>query len=89
VDPQGQHGQVDQRGGGPGRAGARGEVGRFPGARAVATAGTVEQMRNGSRGYIEYYGKLREAALTDQGLFDAMVSRYPGWVSRQQSLILG
>jgi hypothetical protein len=42
-----------------------------------------------SRGYIGYYGKLREAALTDQGVFDAMVSRYPDWVSRQQSLILG
>jgi glyoxylase-like metal-dependent hydrolase (beta-lactamase superfamily II) len=42
-----------------------------------------------SRGYIEYYGKLREAGLTDQGVFDAMVSRYPDWVSRQQSLILG
>jgi glyoxylase-like metal-dependent hydrolase (beta-lactamase superfamily II) len=42
-----------------------------------------------SRGYIEYYGKLREAALTDQGLFDAMVSRYPDWVSRQEFLILG
>ena len=42
-----------------------------------------------SRGYIEYYGKLRDAALTDQGLFDAMVSRYPDWVSRQEFLILG
>ena len=29
-----------------------------------------------------YYGELRDAALTDQGLFDAMVSRYPDWVSR-------
>jgi hypothetical protein len=38
---------------------------------------------------IEYYGELREAALSDQGVFDAMVSRYPDWVSRQQSLILG
>jgi glyoxylase-like metal-dependent hydrolase (beta-lactamase superfamily II) len=42
-----------------------------------------------SRDYIEYYGKLREAGLTDEGVFDAMVSRYPDWVSRQQSLILG
>jgi hypothetical protein len=25
----------------------------------------------------------------DQELFDAMVSRYPDWVSRQQFLILG
>jgi glyoxylase-like metal-dependent hydrolase (beta-lactamase superfamily II) len=42
-----------------------------------------------SRGYLEYYGELREAALPDQELFDAMVSRYPDWVSRQQFLILG
>jgi hypothetical protein len=42
-----------------------------------------------SRGYIEYFGELSEAGLTDQGVFDAMVSRYPDWVSRQQFLILG
>ncbi len=42
-----------------------------------------------SRGYLEYYGQLREAALADQDLFDAMVTRYPDWVSRQQFLILG
>jgi glyoxylase-like metal-dependent hydrolase (beta-lactamase superfamily II) len=42
-----------------------------------------------SRGYLEYYGRLRDAALPDQELFDAMVNRYPGWVSRQQFLILG
>ncbi|MFZ0664860.1 MAG: MBL fold metallo-hydrolase [Acidimicrobiales bacterium] len=42
-----------------------------------------------SRGYIEYYGELREAGLTDEAVFDAMVSRYPDWVSRQQFLILG
>jgi glyoxylase-like metal-dependent hydrolase (beta-lactamase superfamily II) len=42
-----------------------------------------------SRGYIEYYGQLRQAALQDQELFDAMVNRYPDWVSRQQFLILG
>jgi glyoxylase-like metal-dependent hydrolase (beta-lactamase superfamily II) len=42
-----------------------------------------------SRGYLEYYGQLRQAALPDQELFDAMVNRYPGWVSRQQFLILG
>jgi hypothetical protein len=35
------------------------------------------------------YGQLRQAALPDQELFDAMVRRYPGWVSRQQFLILG
>jgi glyoxylase-like metal-dependent hydrolase (beta-lactamase superfamily II) len=42
-----------------------------------------------SRGYLEYYGQLRDAGLPDQELFDAMVNRYPGWVSRQQFLILG
>jgi len=42
-----------------------------------------------SRGYLEYYGQLRGAALPDQDLYDAMVSRYPDWVSRQQFLILG
>jgi glyoxylase-like metal-dependent hydrolase (beta-lactamase superfamily II) len=42
-----------------------------------------------SRGYLEYYGQLREANLSEQQLFDAMVSRYPDWVSRQQFLILG
>jgi glyoxylase-like metal-dependent hydrolase (beta-lactamase superfamily II) len=42
-----------------------------------------------SRGYLEYYGQLRQAALPDQQLFDAMVNRYPRWVSRQQFLILG
>ena len=42
-----------------------------------------------SRGYLEYYGQLREAGLPDQDLFDAMVTRYLDWVSRQQFLILG
>ncbi len=42
-----------------------------------------------SRGYLEYYGQLRQANLPDQELFDAMVRRYPDWVSRQQFLILG
>ena len=41
-----------------------------------------------SRAYIEYYGKQREASLSDQELFDAMVTRYPDWVSRQEFLIL-
>ena len=53
------------------------------------TQGNPPSVLPESRGYIEYYGKLREAALTDRGLFDAMVSRYPDWVSRQQFLILG
>jgi glyoxylase-like metal-dependent hydrolase (beta-lactamase superfamily II) len=42
-----------------------------------------------SRGYIEYYGQLREAGLPDSDLFDAIVRRYPDWVSRQQFLIIG
>jgi glyoxylase-like metal-dependent hydrolase (beta-lactamase superfamily II) len=42
-----------------------------------------------SRGYLDYYGQLRDAGLPDQDLFDAMVTRYPTWVSRQQFLILG
>jgi glyoxylase-like metal-dependent hydrolase (beta-lactamase superfamily II) len=42
-----------------------------------------------SRDYLEYYGQLRDAALPDQEVFDAMVDRYPDWVSRQQFLILG
>ena len=53
------------------------------------TRGNPPSVLAESRGYIEYYGTLREAGLTDQGLFDAMVSRYPDWVSRQQFLILG
>jgi glyoxylase-like metal-dependent hydrolase (beta-lactamase superfamily II) len=42
-----------------------------------------------SQGYLDYYGQLREQGLPDQELFDAMVRRYPDWVSRQQFLILG
>jgi glyoxylase-like metal-dependent hydrolase (beta-lactamase superfamily II) len=41
-----------------------------------------------TRGYLEYYGQLRDAALADPELFDAMVNRYPDGVSRQQWLIL-
>ena len=41
------------------------------------------------RGYIDYYGQLREKGLPDRELFDTMVSRYPDWVSRQEWLILG
>jgi glyoxylase-like metal-dependent hydrolase (beta-lactamase superfamily II) len=42
-----------------------------------------------SRDYIEYYGRLREDGLPGQQVFEAMVNRYPSWVSRQQFLILG
>ena len=38
---------------------------------------------------LEYYGQLCEAGLPDQELFDAVVTRYPDWVSRQQFLIVG
>jgi glyoxylase-like metal-dependent hydrolase (beta-lactamase superfamily II) len=53
------------------------------------TRGNPPSVLNESRGYLEYYGQLCEAALPDWELFDAMVSRYPDWVSRQQFLILG
>jgi hypothetical protein len=36
-----------------------------------------------SREYIEFYGKQRDAGLGDRELFDAMMTRYPEWVSRQ------
>jgi glyoxylase-like metal-dependent hydrolase (beta-lactamase superfamily II) len=42
-----------------------------------------------SRGYLEFYGQLRESGTADRDLFDAMVARYPDWVSRQQFLLLG
>jgi glyoxylase-like metal-dependent hydrolase (beta-lactamase superfamily II) len=53
------------------------------------TQGNPPSVLAESRGYLEYYGQLRDADLPDQELFDAMVSRYPDWVSRQQFLILG
>ena len=53
------------------------------------TRGNPPSILDESRGYLEYYGQLRQAALPDRELFDAMVSRYPDWVSRQQFLILG
>jgi glyoxylase-like metal-dependent hydrolase (beta-lactamase superfamily II) len=53
------------------------------------TRGNPPSILAESRGYLEYYGQLREAALPDRDLFDAMVSRYPDWVSRQQFLLLG
>jgi glyoxylase-like metal-dependent hydrolase (beta-lactamase superfamily II) len=53
------------------------------------TQGNPPSVLAESRGYLEYYGQLREAALPDRELFDAMVSRYPDWVSRQQFLLLG
>jgi glyoxylase-like metal-dependent hydrolase (beta-lactamase superfamily II) len=50
------------------------------------TRGNPPSVLAESRDYLEYYGQLREAALPDRELFDAMVSRYPDWVSRQQFL---
>ena len=53
------------------------------------TRGNPPSILNECRGYLEYYGQLREAALSDQDLFDAIVSRYPDWISRQQFLLVG
>jgi glyoxylase-like metal-dependent hydrolase (beta-lactamase superfamily II) len=53
------------------------------------TCGNPPSVLSESRGYIEYYGALREAGLSDDAVFDAMMSRYPDWVSRQQFLVLG
>jgi hypothetical protein len=53
------------------------------------TRGNPPSVLAESRGYLEYYGQLREAALPDRELFDAMVTHYPDWVSRQQWLIIG
>ncbi len=53
------------------------------------TRGNPPSVLAETRGYLEHYGQLREAGLPDRELFDAMVSRYPDWVSRQQFLLLG
>jgi glyoxylase-like metal-dependent hydrolase (beta-lactamase superfamily II) len=53
------------------------------------TCGNPPSVLAESRGYIEYYGQLREEGRSGQELFDAMVRRYPDWVSRQEFLILG
>jgi glyoxylase-like metal-dependent hydrolase (beta-lactamase superfamily II) len=52
------------------------------------TRGNPPSVLAESRGYLEYYGQLRQAALPDPELFDAMVNRYPDWVSRQEFLLL-
>jgi glyoxylase-like metal-dependent hydrolase (beta-lactamase superfamily II) len=54
-----------------------------------STCGNPPSILNESRDYLEYYGQLREAALSDQDLFDAMINRYPDWISRQQFLLVG
>jgi glyoxylase-like metal-dependent hydrolase (beta-lactamase superfamily II) len=53
------------------------------------TQGNPPSVLAESRGYLEYYGQLRQANLPQDELFDAMIRRYPDWVSRQQFLILG
>jgi glyoxylase-like metal-dependent hydrolase (beta-lactamase superfamily II) len=53
------------------------------------TCGNPPSVLAESRGYIEAYGQLREAGLPDRELFEAMVSRYPDWVSPQEWLLLG
>jgi glyoxylase-like metal-dependent hydrolase (beta-lactamase superfamily II) len=53
------------------------------------TRGNPPSILNECRGYLEYYGQLRDAALSDQDLFDAIASRYPDWISRQQFLLVG
>ena len=53
------------------------------------TCGNAPSVLADSRGYLEAYGQLREAALPDREMFEAMVSHYPDWVSRQEWLLLG
>ena len=53
------------------------------------TEGNPPALLAESRGYLEYYGQLREAGLPNQDLFEAVVSHYPHRVRRQQFLILG
>jgi len=53
------------------------------------TCGNPASVIADSRGYIESYGQLYDAGLRDGELFEAMMSRYPDWVSRQQFLLLG
>ena len=52
------------------------------------TQGNPPTVIDESRTYIEFYNKQREAGLDDQQLFDAVVNRFPDWVSRQEFLIL-
>jgi glyoxylase-like metal-dependent hydrolase (beta-lactamase superfamily II) len=53
------------------------------------TQGNPPSVLAESRGYLEYYGQLRQDGLADQELFEAMINRYPDWVSRQQFLLVG
>jgi hypothetical protein len=58
-------------------------------ASAGPTQGNPPAVLAESRGYLEYYGQLREAGLPDQDLFDAMVAHDPDRVRRQHFLTLG
>lgn len=51
--------------------------------------GFSESVVSECRAYLEAYGQFREAGPADRELFEAMVSRYPDWVNRQQFLLLG
>jgi glyoxylase-like metal-dependent hydrolase (beta-lactamase superfamily II) len=53
------------------------------------TCGNPSSILAESRGYLEYFEQLRAKTMTDEELFDAMVSRYPDWVSRQEFLLFG
>jgi len=53
------------------------------------TCGNPPSILAESRGYLEYFGQLRETAMADEDLFDAMVNRYSNWVSRQEFLLFG
>jgi glyoxylase-like metal-dependent hydrolase (beta-lactamase superfamily II) len=53
------------------------------------TCGNPPSVLAESRGYLEAYGRLREAGVGGRELFEAMVNRYPNWISRQQFLLLG
>ena len=53
------------------------------------TRGDPPSIIGESRGYVEAYGQLYDAGLRGPELFEAMVSRYANWVSRQQFLLLG
>ena len=52
------------------------------------TQGNPPTVIDDSRAYIEFYDRQREIGLDDQELFDAMVTHFPDWVSRQEFLIL-
>ena len=52
------------------------------------TQGNAPSTIEESRAYIEFYSEQRGAGLSGQELFDAILARYPDWVSRQEFLLL-